>query len=103
MAVSDLIQQARARFGRAPSVLLHADQPTGEKPWEMFVTDEHTEHYLALKAGGDTYSGILTGVLGGVGGIATALVSATLILSGKMDGVWMGLTLAVAFVMVPFL
>lgn len=103
MAVSDLIQQARARFGHAPSVLLHADQPTGEKPWEMFVTDEHTEHYLALKAGGDTDRGILTGVLGGVGGIATALMSATLILSGKMDGVWMGLTLAVAFVIVPFL
>lgn len=37
-----MIQQARARFGQAPSVVLRADQPTGEKPWEMFVTDEHT-------------------------------------------------------------
>ena len=26
MAVSDLIQQARTRFGQAPSVLLRADQ-----------------------------------------------------------------------------
>lgn len=69
----------------------------------MFVTDEHTEQYLALKTGGDTGWGMLTGVLGGVGGIATALMSATLILSGKMDGVWMGLTLAVTFVVVPFL
>lgn len=30
MAVGDLIQQARARFGQAPSVLLRADQPTGK-------------------------------------------------------------------------
>src|SRR5690606_16024020 len=65
MAVSDLLQQARARFGQAPSVLLRADQPTGEKPWEMFITDEHTEHYLSLKAGGDSDRGMLTGVLGG--------------------------------------
>jgi len=30
MAVSDLIQQARTRFGQAPCVILHADEPTGE-------------------------------------------------------------------------
>ena len=69
MAVSDLIQQALARFGQAPSVLLRADQSTGEKPWEMFVTDEHTEHYLALKTGGDTDRGMLTGAIGGTGGV----------------------------------
>src|SRR5690606_18365481 len=103
MAVSDLIQQARARFGQAPSVLLRADQPTGEKPWEMFVTEEHTEHYLALKAGGDTDRGMLTGVMGGVGGVATILMSAILILTGKIEGVWMGLALAVIFFIVPFL
>ena len=67
MAVSDLIQLARARFGQAPSVVLRADQPTGEKPWEMFVTDEHTELYLALKAGGDTDRGMATGLMGGIG------------------------------------
>ena len=103
MAVSDLILQARNRFGQAPSVLLRADQSTGEKPWEMFVTDEHTEHYLALKAGGDTDRGMLTGVMGGVGGVATILMSAILILTGKIDGVWMGLTLAIIFFIVPFL
>ncbi len=69
MAVSDLIQQARTRFGQSPSVLLRAEEPTGEKPWEMFVTDEHTEHYLALKAGGDTDRGMLTGAVGGTGGL----------------------------------
>jgi len=103
VAVSDLIQQARARFGQAPSVLLRADQSTGERPWEMFVTEEHTEHYLALKAGGDTDRGMLTGVMGGVGGVATILMSAILILTGKIEGVWMGLALAGIFFIVPFL
>jgi len=65
MAVSDLIQQASARFGKNSSVMLRADQATGEKPWEMFITDEHTEHYLALKAGGETDRGMVTGVMGG--------------------------------------
>lgn len=31
MAVSDLNQQARNRFGKAPSVPLRANEPTGEK------------------------------------------------------------------------
>lgn len=68
MAVCDLIQQARNRFGQAPSLLLRANEPTDEKPWEMFVTDEHTEYYLALKPGGDTDRGMLTGAVGGTGG-----------------------------------
>lgn len=103
MAVSDLIQQARARFGHAPNVVLRADQPTGEKPWEMFVTDEHTEHYLALKVGGDTDRGMLTGVMGGIGGVAIISMSAILLLSGKTDGIWIGLTLATILFIVPYL
>lgn len=82
MAVSDLIQQARTRFGQSPSVLLRADEPTGEKPWEMLVTDEHTEHYLAIKTGGDSDRGMLTGALG-VGGVTVLLMCSILILSGN--------------------
>ncbi len=103
MAVSDLIQQARARFGKNSSVMLRADQATGEKPWEMFITDEHTEHYLALKAGGETDRGMVTGVMGGIVGIATIVMSAILILNGKTDGIWTGLILATIFFVVPFL
>ena len=103
MAVSDLIQQARARFGQASSVILRAEQSTGEKPWEMFVTDEHTEYYLALKAGGDTDRGMLTGVMGGIVGITAIAMSAILILSGKMDGIWTGLILAATFFIIPYL
>jgi len=103
MAVSDLIQQARARFGHAPSVLLRADQPTGEKPWEMFITEEHTEHYLALKAGGDTDRGMATGVLGGLGVIAIILVCMIALLTQRWDIVPSMLLICVAMFLFPFL
>jgi len=61
----------------------------------MFVTDEHTDHYLALKAGGDTDRGMLTGAIGGIGGVTTCVMLAILILSGNTDGIWIGLILAV--------
>lgn len=103
MAVSDLIQQARARFGKAPTVVLRSDQPTGETPWEMFVTDEHTEHYLALKAGGDTDRGLATGLMGGIGlifGLAMALGMAW---QGKWDGVSIMLMIGLPMFFIPFL
>jgi hypothetical protein len=102
MAVSDLIQQARTRFGQSPSVLLRADETTGEKPWEMFVTDEHTEHYLAIKTGGDSDRGMLTGALG-VGGVMVLLMCSILILSGNTDGILTGVILAAALFVIPFL
>ncbi len=102
MVVSDLIHQARTRFGQSPSVLLRADEPTGEKPWEMFVTDEHTEHYLAIKTGGDSDRGMLTGALG-VGGVTVLLMCSILILSGNTDGILTGVILAAALFVIPFL
>lgn len=78
MALNDLLRQARTRYGQVPTAMLSADQPTGEKPLELFITEEHTEHYLALKAGGDNDRGLITGVLGG-GGVmilaATTLIA----------------------------
>ncbi|SDU91580.1 hypothetical protein [Pseudomonas mucidolens] len=40
------------RSNAASAIKLEADKPTGEQPMELFITDEHTEYYLALKAGG---------------------------------------------------
>jgi len=53
MSVSELIRQARGRYGHANSLILSSKESTGEIPSELFVTDEHTENYLALKAGGE--------------------------------------------------
>jgi hypothetical protein len=103
MAVSDLIQEARTRFGQAPSVLLRADEPTGEKPWEMFVTDEHTEHYLALKAGGDTDRGMLTGAMGGIGGLVMIIFSLIFALQGDINDALFTLLLTASIVLPVFL
>ncbi|WP_447750306.1 hypothetical protein [Pseudomonas nicosulfuronedens] len=64
MDLNALIQQARYRHGNTLGVILKANEPTGHQPWEMFVTDEHTEQYLALKTGEETHRGIFTGVMG---------------------------------------
>lgn len=103
MALSKLIQQARSRYGNSPSALLCADHPTGEKPWEMFVTDEHTEHYLALKAGGDADRGMLTGLLGGT--ISLGFIPFSLIFAFREDwkGVSISLSFIVIFLLIPFL
>ena len=54
------------RYSAVPTVTLEANKPTGEQPMELFIADEHTGHYLALEAGGDSDRGLLTGLLGGL-------------------------------------
>lgn len=98
MDLKDLIQQAREKYGQAPSALLYADQPTGEKPWELFITDEHTEHYLSLQVGDDSDRGMATGLLGGIG-----LLCSLLLLSGKTEGIATGVALGAALFFVPYL
>lgn len=89
------------RGSTASAIKLEADKPTGEQPMELFITDEHTEYYLALKAGGDSDRGLLTGVLGGIGGCGS--MGLTLILA--MQGVFDPFMLALGFslFLVPFL
>ena len=101
MAVSDLIQQARARFGSSPSVVLRADQPTGEKPWEMFVTDEHTEHYLSLKVGGDSDRGLVTGLLGGGVSLVMLIFALIFLIKGEWDGVVITSPFSIIFFVFP--
>lgn len=103
MAVCDLIQQARTRFGQASSALLRADETTGEKPWEMFITDEHTEHYLALKSGGDTDRGMLTGAVGGTGGLVMIMFSLVFALQGDTSDALFTLLLTTSIVLPVFL
>jgi len=103
MAVNDPIQQARVRFGATNSLVLSSDCPTGEKPWEMFVTDEHTEFYLALKAGGNSDVGMMTGLLGGTVGLVSLGITLIFILTGRFEGLWMEVLCVFAFLVPPFL
>jgi hypothetical protein len=103
MALNDLIQQAREKYGQAPSVMLSADQPTGETPMELFITDEHTEHYLSLQVGGDSDRGLLTGVIGGLFVLMFLVLLPWMALLDKWDGMTYLLVLIPPFVLVPFL
>lgn len=92
------------RSNAASAIKLESDKPTGEQPMELFITDEHTESYLALKAGGDSDRGLLTGVLagiGGVGGIGLGVFS--FLQSGDPKGLNIMLTICIPLCALPFL
>ena len=91
------------RSSASSTVILEASKPSGEQPMELFITDEHTEHYLALQSGGDSGRGLWTGILGGVGGVAGIGLAVLLMLIGKWEGVPTGLIMSAAFFLVPFL
>ncbi|TFB41741.1 hypothetical protein [Pseudomonas sp. F01002] len=98
----DMNTPEHPRYSAIPRVMLEADKPTGEQPMELFITDEHTEHYLALEAGGDSDRGLLTGLFGWVA-LGMLCIEALLILKGKWDGVPIGLIMVATFFLVPFL
>lgn len=85
------------------TVQLAADKSTGEQPMELFITDEHTEHYLALSSGGDTDRGQLAG-LGGwifIGMVGVGLY--TFLQSGELKGLYIMLGLGLPLFLLPFL
>jgi hypothetical protein len=92
----------QSHFSAAPTAILEANKSTGEQPMELFITDEHTEHYLALQAGGDSDRGQFTGLGGwiGLGGLGMAFL---LMINGKWESVPTGLIMSAAFFLVPFL
>ncbi|MET3053628.1 hypothetical protein ABXV19_17745 [Pseudomonas alkylphenolica] len=91
----------QSQYSPSLTVILESDKSTGEQPMELFIVDEHTEHYLALLAGGDFDRGLLTGVLGGIGGCASLGLTLILAMQGIFDPIM--LALGLCFFLVPFL
>ena len=86
------------------TVFLEAGKPTGEQPMELFITDEHTEHYLALQSGGDSGRGLWSGVLGGMGAIPSiGLGLFSFLQSGEPDGLFIMLWICIPPCMAAFL
>ncbi len=78
------------KYGTAPTVILRENEPTGEKPLELFSTDEHTEQYLSVKVASDQNRGLLSGLLGGISALLATVLGVWMALLGKWDGVgWM--------------
>lgn len=100
----DMNTPEQLRYSAKSTVMLEADKPAGEQPMELFITDEHTEHYLALQAGGDSYRGLMTGVLGGIGGVAgIGLGLVSLMHSGEAEGLFIMLSICTPLFVMPFL
>lgn len=100
----DINTPVTPRYSAAPTVTLEANQPAGEQPMELFITDEHTEHYLTLQVSGDSDRGVLTGVLGGMGGVGgMGLGLLSFIQSGELEGLFIMLAICAPLFLAPFL
>jgi len=97
----DMNMPEEPRYSSTPTVALEANKPTGEQPMELFITDEHTENYLALQSGGDSDRGLWTGVLGGIGGCASIGLTLMLMMQGVFDYMMFGM--GFILFLVPFL
>ena len=63
MDLKIFIERAKRLCTETTPTILKADEPTGETPMELFITDEHTEYYLALSTATENDRGVLTGLL----------------------------------------
>jgi len=99
----DMNTSEHPRGSAATTIMLEADKSTGEQPMELFITDEHTEQYLALQAGGGSDRGLWTGVLGGMGGCALVGLGLIGAMQGKFDITYMTFSAGITLFLVPFL
>ncbi|HEX4550303.1 hypothetical protein [Pseudomonas sp.] len=101
MVLKEAMQKIIAKYGNAPAETLNEHTPTGQKPLELFITDEHTENYLSLKTGPDQNRGLLSGLLGGVSALIALIIGVWMALLGKWDGVAWMLILGIPLFIVP--
>ncbi|WP_223415168.1 MULTISPECIES: hypothetical protein [unclassified Pseudomonas] len=102
MTLKDIIQEARTKYGEASSIILTANEPTGQAPMELFITDEHTENYLSLKNSADTDRGLITGLMA-LGAVPCLLMAIWFFSTGKTEGGINGLLVGLPMLLIPFL
>lgn len=102
MTLRDIIQEARTKYGKASSVVLTANEPTGQAPIELFITDEHTKNYLSLKTSADTDRGLITGLMA-LGAVPCLLMAIWFFSTGKIEGGVNGLLVGLPMLFIPFL
>ena len=89
--------------GNVPYMALKADQPTGQKPMNLFDTEEQTEHYLTLQAGEGKHWGLMTGTLAGIGGVFFGVFAIVLLFQGDIEWFFKFFAISLASFFVPFL
>ncbi|WP_090350926.1 DUF6708 domain-containing protein [Pseudomonas oryzae] len=103
MSFSQLLQQARAKFGNNPVKVLSAGQPTGEVPMDLFLVEEHTLDFLTLNVGGDSDRGLVTGALVGFGALGLMVFVVLFALDQDWTSALTGLMFVLLFSVPPFL
>ncbi|VVQ24961.1 hypothetical protein PS925_05629 [Pseudomonas fluorescens] len=100
----DMNNPEQTRNSTSSAVILDASQPTGEQPMELFITDEHTEHYLALQSGGDSDRGLWSGIMGGMGAVPSiGLGFFSFMQSGELEGLFIMLWICAPLFLIAFL
>jgi hypothetical protein len=100
----DMSTPEQSQYSPSPTVILESDKSTGAQPMELFIVDEHTEHYLTIQAGDESNRGLLTGILtgiGGIGGIGLGLLSFSQ--SGDLKELNIMLAMCTPMCVIPFL
>ncbi|WP_178129898.1 MULTISPECIES: hypothetical protein [unclassified Pseudomonas] len=103
MNIKDLIERARNLYGESPHIILKADEPTNHPPMELFVTDEHTEHYLSLRSGGESGRGEITGVIFLIYTIPCLIVIAIGLYYGHFNSIFLPLLIGAGVFLISFI
>lgn len=89
--------------GKNSSAILYSDRSTGRSPMNLLDIEEHNEIYLEIANGGDSYKGMLTGMLGGMSGLMFLCISAYFLWHGRYQPALEVLLIAISLFIVPFL
>lgn len=103
MNIKSLIGSARSLCGGSPPITLKADKSTDQPPMELFITDEHTEHYLSFKSGDESARGEITGMIFLMCTIPGLTVAALSIFSGNVDNIIFPLLIGGAILPISFI
>ncbi|NWD68299.1 hypothetical protein HX870_11905 [Pseudomonas gingeri] len=103
MSIKNIIGRARSLYGESHPTILKADEPTDQSPMELFITDEHTEHYLSFKGGDESARGEITGMIFLMCTIPSVAVIALSIFSENFDNIIFPLLIGGAILPISFI
>jgi len=101
--VNTVLTQLEARlFGNNNGMVLRSDSEAGLPPMMPVELDQHTATHLVLKNGDEMAKGLMTGILGGLGGVYGSLMALYFLIKGDMSSFGIMFLVASGFVIIPF-
>ncbi|KKM05300.1 hypothetical protein LCGC14_1755540 [marine sediment metagenome] len=101
--MNTVLTQLEARlFGNNNGMVLRSDSEAGLPPMMPVELDQHTATHLVLKNGDEMAKGLMTGILGGLGGVYGSLMALYFLIKGDMSSFGIMFLVASGFVIIPF-